>query len=42
VVDDLDDTDTIMEVVGRVSGVDEVIDQLDVRGVTDGPPAADG
>lgn len=35
VVDDLDDTDDIAEVVSRVTGVDEVVDELDVRGVTD-------
>jgi hypothetical protein len=35
VVDDLDDTDNIVEVITRVTGVDEVIDELEVRGVTD-------
>jgi hypothetical protein len=35
VVDDLDDTDIIVEVIGRVEGVDEVIEELEVRGVTD-------
>jgi hypothetical protein len=35
VVDDIDDTDTIVEVVGRVAGVTEVRDELEVRGVTD-------
>ena len=34
-VDDLDDTDIIVEVIGRVEGVDEVIEELEVRGVTD-------
>jgi osmotically-inducible protein OsmY len=35
VVDDLDDTDNIVEVITRVSGVDEVVEELEVRGVTD-------
>jgi len=35
VVDDIDDTDIIVEVISRVAGVDEVIDELEVRGVTD-------
>ena len=35
VVDDIDDTDTIVEVISRVAGVDDVIDELEVRGVTD-------
>jgi hypothetical protein len=35
VVDDIDDTDDITEVISRVTGVDEVVDELDVRGVTD-------
>lgn len=35
VVDDIDDTDNIVEVITRVTGVDEVIEELDVRGVTD-------
>ncbi len=35
VVDDLDDTDAITEVVTRVRGVTQVIDELDVHGVTD-------
>ena len=35
VVDDIDDTDNIVEVITRVTGVDEVIDELEVRGVTD-------
>ena len=34
-VDDIDDTDDITEVISRVTGVDEVIDELDVKGVTD-------
>jgi osmotically-inducible protein OsmY len=34
-VDDIDDTDNVVEVISRVSGVDEVIDELEVRGVTD-------
>ncbi len=33
VVEDLHDTDTLVEVVGRVTGVDEVIDELEVRGL---------
>jgi hypothetical protein len=35
IVDDIDDTDTIVEVISRVSGVDEVIEELEVRGITD-------
>jgi len=35
VVDDLDDTDNVVEVITRVAGVDEVIEELEVRGVTD-------
>lgn len=35
VVDDIDDTDNIIEVISRVTGVDNVIDELDVPGVTD-------
>lgn len=31
VVDDLEDTDNIIEVITRVTGVDEVIDELEVR-----------
>jgi hypothetical protein len=31
VVDDIDDTDNLLEVAGRVTGVVEVIDELDVR-----------
>jgi len=31
VVDDIDDTDNLMEVAGRVTGVVDVIDELDVR-----------
>jgi len=34
-VDDLDDSDNVVEVISRVTGVDEVIDELEVRGVTD-------
>lgn len=34
-VDDIDDTDNIIEVISRVTGVDNVIDELDVPGVTD-------
>jgi hypothetical protein len=34
-VDDIDDTDDITEVISRVTGVEEVVDELDVRGVTD-------
>ncbi|HUG46880.1 MAG TPA: hypothetical protein VMP67_00530 [Candidatus Limnocylindria bacterium] len=33
VVDDVDDTYNVVEVVSRVSGVDEVIEELDVRGL---------
>lgn len=32
-VDDIVDTDNLTEVAGRVTGVDEVIDELDVRGL---------
>ena len=35
VVDDIDDTDDVTEVISRVTGVDEVIDELDVKGFTD-------
>jgi hypothetical protein len=31
VVDDIEDTDNLLEVAGRVSGVTDVIDELDVR-----------
>jgi hypothetical protein len=31
VVDDIEDTDNLLEVAGRVSGVEDVIDELDVR-----------
>lgn len=31
VVDDIEDTDNVLEVAGRVTGVAEVIDELDVR-----------
>jgi hypothetical protein len=34
-VDDIDDTDNITDVISRVTGVDDVIDELEVRGVTD-------
>jgi len=34
-VDDIDDTDNIVDVISRVPGVDEVIEELEVRGVTD-------
>jgi hypothetical protein len=32
-VDDIEDTDSLTEVAGRVAGVDEVIDELEVRGL---------
>ena len=35
VVDDIDDTDMIVEVISRVPGVEDVIDETEVRGVTD-------
>ena len=35
VVDDIDDTDDVTEVISRVPGVDEVVDELDVKGLTD-------
>jgi len=34
-VDDIDDTDNVVEVASRAEGVNEVIERLDVRGVTD-------
>jgi hypothetical protein len=34
-VDDIDDTDNITDVIGRVAGVDDVIDEIEVRGFTD-------
>lgn len=34
-VDDIDDTDNITDVIGRVAGVEDVLDELEVRGVTD-------
>ncbi|HEY7024787.1 MAG TPA: BON domain-containing protein [Candidatus Limnocylindrales bacterium] len=34
-VDDIDDTDNVTDVIGRVTGVDDVVDELEVRGVTD-------
>ncbi|MDQ3938654.1 MAG: BON domain-containing protein [Chloroflexota bacterium] len=33
IVDDLDDSDALVEVAGQVSGVDQVIDDLEVRGL---------
>jgi hypothetical protein len=33
-VDDIDDTDNIAAVIGNVAGVDEVLDELEVEGVT--------
>jgi hypothetical protein len=33
VVDDLEDSDSLVEVANRVSGVEEVIDELEVRGL---------
>jgi hypothetical protein len=35
VVDDVDDSDNVVEVASRVSGVDEVVDELDVRALED-------
>ncbi len=35
VVDDIDDTDNIIDVISRVAGVDEVIDELEIPGITD-------
>lgn len=35
VVDDIDDTDNVAEVISNVVGVTEVIDELEVTGVTD-------
>ena len=35
IVDDIDDTDDIVDVISRVAGVDEVIDEIEVRGITD-------
>ena len=34
-VEDIDDTDDIADVIGNVPGVVEVIDELEVEGVTD-------
>ncbi len=34
-VDDIDDTDTIVDVISRVSGVEDVIDEIEVHGITD-------
>lgn len=34
VVDDVDDTDNVVAVIRRVTGVDEVVDELEVRGIT--------
>ena len=35
VVDDIDDTDNIAEVIGSVVGVTEVVDETEVAGITD-------
>jgi hypothetical protein len=35
VVDDIDDTDNVAAVIGTVDGVTEVIEELEVAGVTD-------
>ena len=35
VVEDIDDTDNIVEVISRVAGVEDVIDELEVPGITD-------
>jgi hypothetical protein len=35
VVDDIDDTDNVAAVIGNVTGVTEVVDELEVAGVTD-------
>jgi len=35
VVEDIDDTDNVIEVISRVAGVTDVIDELEVPGVTD-------
>ena len=35
VVDDIDDTDNIADVISRVDGVEEVVDETEVAGVTD-------
>jgi hypothetical protein len=32
-VDDLDDSDTVVEVASRVTGIDDVVDELEVRGI---------
>ena len=33
IVDDVEDSDSVIEVASRVAGVDEVIDELDVRAI---------
>ena len=35
VVDDIDDTDNIAAVISNVAGVDDIVDELEVAGVTD-------
>jgi len=35
VVDDIDDTDNVAAVISNVTGVSEVVDELEVEGVTD-------
>jgi len=35
-VDEVDDSDNVVEVASRVSGIDEVIDELDVRALEEG------
>lgn len=35
VVDDIDDTDNVAAVIGNVTGVTEVVDELEVTGITD-------
>jgi hypothetical protein len=39
VVDEVDDSDSVVDVASRVAGVDEVIDELDVRALEEGEPA---
>ena len=36
VVDDVDDSDNVVAVASRVSGIDEVVDELDVRALEEG------
>lgn len=36
IVDDVDDSDNVVAVASRVSGIDEVVDELDVRALQDG------